>query len=114
MSLLCKVHVGHATKGGGDCPGTSKYPPSTSNTSVAGVTPSVDEDAERGGRGRERGKTIRLADSAVPAKPLSGPGGDLVIYPSANGSVSSSAASSAASDADVFFTCQQVIPDPIH
>ena len=87
------------------------YPPSTSNTSTAGVTPSVVEDAERGGRGRERGKTIGLADSAVPAKPLSGSGGDRVTNPSAN---SWGAASSAASDADGFFTCQQVIPDPIH
>ena len=60
------------------------------------------------------GKTILLAESAVPAKPLSGPGGDLVMSPSVNSCVSSSAASSAASDADGFFTCQQVIPDPIH
>ena len=107
------MHVGHATKGGGDCPGTSKYPPSTSNT-TAGVTPGVDEDVEGGGRGRQGGKTILLAESAVPAKPLSGPGGDLVMNPSVNSCVSSSEASSAASDADVFFTCQQVIPDPIH
>ena len=90
------------------------YPPSTSNTSTAGVTPGVDEDVEGGGRGRQGGKTIRLTESAVPAKPLSGPGGDLRMNPSANSWVSSSEASSAASDADGFFTCQQVIPDPIH
>ena len=98
--------MGHATKGGGDCPGTS-------NTSTAGVAPSVDEDLEGGGRGRQGGKANGQAERAVPAKPLSGPGGDRVTNPSANIWALSSAASSAASDADAFFTCQQVIPDSI-